>query len=517
MSSAPDLIVTADRLFDAGGNAVAIQNGLISGVGEATSILRSRGPRTRVIEVPGGLVCAGFHDAHAHLAATGLARLEIDLHGLSAADIVAAVRAAAQAREPNRWIVGRGFDPALFPADGTTARVALDDAALVHPVLLRSHDYHCAALNSCGLVRAGFLPVPPTIAGGVIEVDGHGAPTGLTREMAANRASEAADDLTVDERADAIAAVIPDLFRSGLTAVHDMSGSRWQSDLRALDAAGRLGVAVYATVSPADVETEALTMPGERLTVTGMKVFLDGALGTRTALLLDAYEDDPTHVGIAVTSRASADECVERAARNGLASYLHAIGDGAVRTALDAVTGVRGPADAPLRHRVEHAQMVHDDDLPRFAEHGVIASVQPVHMAEDAAIVARHWGTRSREAFPLRRLADSGAALAFGSDMPIETFDVLAGVRCAVHRTGRDGTTLHADEALTVGESLRAYTAGAAFAVGAENTLGALRPGMRASLTVLSHDIDRHADALDDVGIALTVVDGEVVFGGDAQ
>ncbi len=517
MSSAPDLIVTADRLFDAVGDAVAVRAGVICAVGEASVLLRTRGPRTRVIEASGGLVCAGFHDAHAHLAATGLAKVEIDLHGMSADRIVAAVREATRRSEPGRWIIGRGFDPALFPADGTTARSTLDDAALDHPVLLRSHDYHCAALNTAGLARAGFLPIPPTIDGGVIETDAHGAPTGLTREMAANRASEAADDLTVDERADAVAAVIPDLFRSGLTAVHDMSGSRWQSDLRALDAAGRIGVAVYATVSPADVEREALTMPGEHLKVTGMKVFLDGALGTRTALLLDPYEDDPTHVGIAVTSRECAQECVERAARNGLASYLHAIGDGAVRTAFDAVTGVRGPADAPLRHRVEHAQMVHDDDLPRFAEHGVIASVQPVHMAEDTAIVARHWGTRSREAFPLRRLADSGAVLAFGSDMPIETFDVLAGIRCAVRRTGRDGTTLHADEALTVGETLRAYTAGAAFAVGAENALGSLRRGMRASLTVLSHDIDRHADALDDVGVVLTVVDGEVVFGGDAQ
>jgi len=426
------------------------------------------------------------------------------------------VREAAEHRAPGRWIVGRGFDPQVFPPAGKTARDVLDEAAPGHPILLRSHDYHCAALNTPGLQRVGFLPDPPAIDGGVIEVGTDGTPTGLTRELAANRAGGVADDHTPEERAAAICAVIPDLFRAGLTALHDMSGSRWQDDLRALDDAGRLALPVFGTVSPEGVDDATLTAPGRNLRITGMKAFLDGALGTRTALLLEPYEGDPAHVGIEVVARELARRHVESAAQRGLASYLHAIGDGAVRTALDSVANVHAPDGAPLRHRVEHAQMVHDDDLPRFARLGVIASVQPIHMAEDAAIVHRHWGARSREAFPLRRLVDSGAALAFGSDMPIETFDVLEGVRSAVRRTGREGTMLHPEEALTVAETLRAYTSGAAFAVGAESALGALRRGMRASLTVLSRDIDLHPASLDDAAVALTVVDGHAVFGGDA-
>jgi predicted amidohydrolase YtcJ len=516
MGSDPDLIVTAARLFDAPGDAVAVTSGQISAIGERAQLLRTRGARTRVVTVPGGLLSAGFHDAHTHLAATGLARLEIDLHGMSGPAVIDAVQRAAAHRAAGRWIVGRGFDPDQFPPAGSTAREALDTAAADHPILLRSHDYHCAALNTRGLRAAGFLPTPPSIDGGLIELGADGEPNGLTRELAANRAGECADDHTPEERASAVAAIIPDLFAAGLVALHDMSGSRWQQDLRALDAEGRLTIPVFATVAPEDVASAAFTAPGRRIRVTGMKAFLDGALGTRTARLLEPYEDDPAHLGIEVIGAARAHEYARAAARQGLASYLHAIGDGAVRTALDAVDGVTGPQGTPLRHRVEHAQMVHDDDLPRFARQGVIASVQPVHMAEDAAIVRRHWGARSREAFPLRRLADSGAVLAFGSDMPIETSDVLEGIRCAVQRTGRDGTELHVEEALTVAESLRAYTAGAARAVGAEHELGALRPGMRASLTALSHDIEEHPESLGDAAIALTVVDGEIVFGGDA-
>lgn len=488
---------------------MAVHGDRITAIGERASILRRRGPSTRVVDAPRGLLCAGIHDAHAHLVMTGVARLEVDLHGLGPTGVRDRLAAAAAGRAPRRWVIGRGFDPLLFPGDGVWAREILDAACPSHPVLARSHDYHSAALNSVALEQAGFLPTPPEIPGGRIERDESGAPNGLLREAAAVAAEARAGDLTEAEQAAATLAVSAELHAAGITALHDMSGSRRQGVLRALDDAGDLPLDVFATVTPNQVGDEALRRPGSRLRIIGAKAFLDGALGSRTALLLEPYEGDAAHLGIPVLPPEDVHDLVAAASAHGLAACLHAIGNGAVRLALDAITSRGDPA---LRHRVEHAQMVHDDDLGRFAAHGIVASVQPVHMAEDACLVPRHWGARSREAFPLRRLADAGAPLAFGSDTPIETFDVLDGIRCAVDRTGRDGSVLHPEEALTVTEALRAYTSGAAWAAGVEDELGSLREGARASLTLLSENVAARPEALADCAVAATIVGGRVVF-----
>lgn len=514
MPGPPDLIVCAARAFRAdGADAVVVKDGRISAVTTRRAAMAARGPRTRVIDAPRGIVCPGFHDAHAHLVPLAMSRREIDLHGLGVDGIVATVRAAAAQRAPGRWIVGRGFDPEVFRLGSVTARAALD-AATSSPVLLRSHDYHSAALNTMGLVRSGFLPKAPDIEGGRVDLDAHGAPTGILGENSAFAASAQAEDLTTEELAEAVAAVLPELHRAGITAVHDMSGSRAHPPLRALDAAGRLGVEVFATVSPGEAAVADFRAPGRAFSVVGMKTFLDGALGSRTARLLDPYEGDDCHRGVEILPPEAVRDLVRATADAGLPSYLHAIGDAAVRTALDALAGALGPNGARLRHRVEHAQMIHDDDLPRFAAAGIVASMQPVHMALDAPIVHRHWGARSREAFPMRRLLDSGAVVAFGSDTPIETFDVIAAMRCATSRRGTDGTPLSPEEAVTPAESIDAYTRGAAWAVSRDHDLGALRVGDAAHLTVLTEDVVAHAESLADCAVAATIVRGEVVFDG---
>lgn len=512
VSQPPDLIVCAASAFGVTvADSVAVRAGRIAAVGTRREILATRGPGTRVVDVPRGLICPGFHDAHAHLVPLAQARREIDLHGLDLAGVALAVRHAAASRDPGRWLVGRGFDPELFRLADMTARAMLDAAVMTTPVLLRSHDYHSAALNTLGLLRAGFLPRTPQIEGGRADVDAEGAPTGILREMSAVVASGQAEDLSPAELADAVAGVLPNLHRAGITAVHDMSGSRPLAVLRALDAADRLSVDVYATVSPGDAGIAELRAAGRSLRIVGMKAFLDGALGSRTAYLLAPYEGDACHRGVEVLPRDEARRIVAETAAAGLPSYLHAIGDAAVRSALDAVCGVRSRLAEPLRHRVEHAQMIHDDDLPRFAAHAIVASMQPVHMALDAPIVHRHWGARSREAFPMRRLLDSGAGVAFGSDTPIETFDVLDGIRCAVSRRGRDGTELSPEESITPAEAIAAYTRGAAWAVSAESESGALRVGSAANLAVLTEDLIVEPASLADCGVAATIVRGEVV------
>lgn len=526
---APDLIVCGARVHGVEGcDAVAVAGERIVAVGSRAGMLALRAAATRVVDVPRGLVCPGFHDAHGHLVALAEARREFDLHGLGLGAIREAVARAAATRQPGRWIVGRGYDPELFRGATTTARDLLDGATTAHPVLLRSHDYHSVAMSTSALWLTGFGPprddaapgnvqpfdLPPfDVTGGDVERDAHGAPTGILRETAAMAASAQCRDVTPDELARATIGVCFDLARAGITAIHDMSGTRPHDTLRALDETRCLPLDVFATLSPDDVADAAAARPGRddgaRFRVVGMKTFLDGALGSRTAHLLAPYEGETCHCGVEVVARAA----VANAAAAGLPSFLHAIGDAAVRAALDVLGEHRGPAARRLRHRVEHAQMIDDADLPRFAAHGIVASLQPVHMALDAPLVHRHWGARSREAFPVRRLLDSGARIAFGSDTPIESYDVLEGIACAVRRVGRDGTPLHPEEAITVAEALDAYTSGAAWAAGAEADLGRIRTGAAGSLTVISEDIVAHPEALGDARIAATVVRGMLVHG----
>jgi predicted amidohydrolase YtcJ len=511
MSEAPTLIVCGARVHGvAGADAVAVTGERISAVGSRSGMLAQRGPATVVADRPGALICPGFHDAHAHLVPLVEARREIDLHGRDADWIRGAVAAASVGRDPARWIVGRGYDPEVFRAGGPTPRELLDAAAPGRLVLLRSHDYHAVALSTEALRATGFLPAPEAFDATCVERGARGEPTGVLRETAAMTASAQCNDATPEELARGAIEACVELAGAGITAIHDMSGSRRHGILRALDEADCLPIDVFATISPGDADDPHATAQGRRLRIAGMKAFLDGALGSRTALLLEPYEGETCHCGVEVLPRDQARDAVLATARAGLPSYLHAIGDAAVRTALDVLCDALGPEGARLRHRVEHAQMIHDDDLPRFAAHGIVASLQPAHLALDAPLVHRHWGARSRRAFPVRRLLDTGARVAFGSDTPIETFDLIDGLRCAVRRTGRDGTVLHPEEAVTVAEAIDAYTSGAAWAVGAERELGSVRTGAVASLTLLSEDVVARPEALADAGIALSVVRGRV-------
>ena len=224
--SAPDLIVCGARVHGVeGADAVALSGERVAAVGGRKGMLALRSPATHVVDLPGALICAGFHDAHGHLVPLAEARREIDLHGLAPDAIRDAIATAASSRQPGRWIVGRGFDPELFRGTGTTARALLDAAAPRHAVLLRSHDFHSVAMNSAALLVTGFLE-PREVDGGVVDRDAAGEPTGILRESAALVASAYADDLTPDEVVEATARAARAMLAAGVTSVHDMSGSR---------------------------------------------------------------------------------------------------------------------------------------------------------------------------------------------------------------------------------------------------------------------------------------------------
>jgi predicted amidohydrolase YtcJ len=260
----------------------------------------------------------------------------------------------------------------------------------------------------------------------------------------------------------------------------------------------------------------------ELLRIGAVKVFSDGALGARTAWMIDPYEGEPQNFGISVASADHMKEVVEKASRAGLAVFTHAIGDKANRVVLDAIEASRRAGiGLHLRHRIEHAQVLHPDDLDRFAALGVIPSMQPIHATQDMLLADKHWGSRSRYSYAWRTLWDSGAVLAFGSDAPVETPDVIQGIHAAVTRQRADGAPggdgWIPEERIRVEEAVWAYTVGAAYAGGEEAIKGSITPGKLADLAVLSQDIfSVNPMAILETDVTATVVGGEFVHGKEA-
>ena len=256
----------------------------------------------------------------------------------------------------------------------------------------------------------------------------------------------------------------------------------------------------------------------ERLRIGGLKAFADGALGARTAYMLEPFEGEPDNCGIAVSEADHLKELVGKASLAGLAAFVHAIGDRANREVLDAVEASRKAGEGlHLRHRIEHTQILHPDDMPRLAELGVIASMQPIHATQDMLLADELWGSRSAGAYAYRSLLDNGAVLAFGSDSPVEDLDVMVGIHAAVTRRRADGSPgpegWYPEQRLTVTEAVHAYTAGAAYASGEEEIKGTLSPGKLADLVVLSQDIfDIDPMAILETDVVATMLDGAFVY-----
>ncbi len=512
MEAASATVLSARAVFGhPGADAVLLAGDRILAVGTRSAMRRMAPTPPEILRAEGGLICPGFHDAHIHLGLYAERLAELELRGRDLEQVQRALGEAARTRDPAAWIVGGGLDPSVTRAPGATPADRLEAAAPGRLVLLRTHDYHGVHVSRSAL-RALDAVISAAPAAHV-ERGSDGKPTGVLLESASLAAEARASDLSDADVEAGILTCVADLVAHGITAVHEMSGDRDRAALARLDVSGRLPIDVFATLGPSE---ERLPPPSgdrlhrDRLQIVALKAFLDGSLGSRSAHLLEPYEGaDDGHCGLVVTDAATARAAVERAARLGLPSWLHAIGDAAVRTALDLLQAVSVPGSVP--HRVEHAQMIHDDDLPRFAETGVVASLQPIHLRVDAALARRHWGRRAREAFPLRRLLDLGAAVALGSDAPVESPDPIEGIRAAVDRRGEDGSRLAPDEAITVAEAIAGYTIGAARAVGRQADLGRIAPGATGNLTVLSHDVVSDPANLADCRIAATVVSGRVL------
>ena len=444
-----------------------------------------------------GRTLPGLTDAHIHLESLARMKLEVDLGGTrSLEEALARVRRHAAGLPDDAWVVGRGWYNDAWRDPRFPDRRSLDEAAGGRPAFLVRKDAHSAWVSSAALGAAGVANGSPDPPGGVIDRDAAGDATGILRENAMDLVRRRAPGPS-DERVDAaMAATLRELSRLGVTSAHSMDRAAAFASLSRLHGRRPLPVRVtWNLPAPRLEHAERLGLRGgvgdDRLRIWGVKAFLDGSLGSRTAQMLDGS-------GVPVLPQDELVELARRCAASGLSLCLHAIGDGAVRRALDALEPLAG-ASPRWRPRIEHAQCVDPADVPRFRAAGVIASMQPIHAVADRELADREWPSLTGQAYAWRALQEAGAVLAFGSDAPVETADPLLGLDAATSWRRRVGW--HAELALTPAQALRAYTAGAAYAVGMEHRLGRLRPGLLCDLTVVQ-----------DGRVTGTVVGGEVTW-----
>jgi predicted amidohydrolase YtcJ len=521
--------------------AMALGAGRILAVGSDADVLNLRGDVTQVIDLAGRAALPGFTDAHIHFAWWALRQQQVNLSQAATPQAALSLVAERAAQTPDgTWILGGGFDRSRWgdqlPSGlAWPTRQMLDAVAPRHPVMLNTKDYHSVWVNTLALHLAGVTSAMSDPATGRILRDpSTGEPTGILSESAVGLIERVVPPPTVEQTVAAIRQAQPRAWAAGLTSIHEINDLEPMVALRAfqeLRQRGELGLRVLQNIPASRLETfaQAGVQSGfgdEWIRIGGVKYFMDGALGSRTADMLQPFEGEPDNWGLSTIDAEEMLEQALRASRSGLSLSVHAIGDRANRRILDVLAEVRRDEEAQgrprLRHRIEHVQVIHADDLPRLAQLDVIASMQPIHATSDMHMADRFWGPqRCRLAYAWRSLLDNGTQIVFGSDAPVEEFDVLAGIHAAVTRRKPGGSeTGSADiegwqpqERITAMEAVRAYTVGAAYASGEEAIKGSLAPGKLADVVVLSRDIMAcPPEEIVSTRVEMTVLGGRVVY-----
>ena len=512
----------ASALAIAGERVLAVGPSTADGTSASGCRLRDLlAPGGTVLDLGGRCVLPGLADSHVHFTSYALSRRALDLaRAATLSEVLALVAERARETGPGEWIVGLRWDQERWPGRRFPTAADLDGVAPDHPVMLRAKSGHALVANSLALHLAGVTAETVDPPGGRIGRDSEGCPDGmLFEDSAMSLVADLVPPPGPEETDDALRQAFPSAWRVGLTAIHDMDGLSAFTAYRQLHVRRELGLRVIK-VLPADALEVALRAgPGDDwLRVGGIKVFADGALGPRTAAMLAPYAGEPENVGVVTTDGNALRVLARRAAAGGLPLAVHAIGDRANRIVLDALTGVGEVGAGGLRHRIEHVQLLHPDDVGRLAALGVTASMQPVHATQDCEMADRYWGDRCATGYAWRSLLEAGTVLAFGSDCPVEDLNPFVGIHAAVTRRRADGFPgpegWYPQQRLTVEQALRAYTLGAAYAAGLEDRLGSLTPGKLADLVVLDRDIFAcDPMAIAETRVVATMIGGRFVYG----
>ena len=534
-------VVTVDDAVPEG-EALAVRGDRIAAVGSTGDIERYVGPGTEVIELDGRLAIPGFIEGHGHFMGVGDAQMILKLGESENWNRIVALVAEAVAEAPaGAWIEGRGWHQEKWDeippgaVEGLPHHLGLSEISPEHPVFLRHASGHAAFANALAMELAGITDETPDPPGGTIVRGADGRATGALRETA-QRLVARARDRALAERSEAeiraerelqLELAAEESLRKGVTSFQD-AGSSFETIafFREMAEAGRLPLRLYVMVRGESNEEMDARLPdyflenhaNGYLTVRSIKRVVDGALGAHGAWLLAPYEDMPTSEGLVIEELADIEETARLAIRHGFQVNTHAIGDRGNREILDlyerafAEAGVDGRG---LRFRIEHAQHLDPDDIPRFGELGVIASMQAVHATSDGPWVPEKLGERrAREgAYPWRALLDSGAVVTNGTDAPVEDVDPIASYHASITRELADGSRFHPEQAMTREEALHSYTLANAWAAFEEEVKGSLTPGKYADLVVLDRDILAvPEDEVRDARVTLTIVGGQVRY-----
>src|SRR5213593_2840244 len=527
-----DIIVTGGMVWTGLSNgapqkgAVALANGKILAVGDSAQIARYAGPKTQAIQADGGLVLPGFTDGHTHFIDGGFQLASVDLRNAATPkEFIRRIKDYARTLKPGEWITGGDWDHTLWPGQPLPRHDWIDSVTPANPVFVNRLDGHEALANAAALRAAGVTRDTPTPPGGEILRDAKtGEPIGIFKDQALDLIGRAQPDPSPEQRDSALARALAHAASLGVTATAHMSAS-WAdlASYRRLERAGRLTmrVALYLPVDAWRAVAESVKAHGAGdawVKIGGLKGFMDGSAGSRTALFFEPYADSAGYRGLMQNPERDMRSWVGNADSAGLQVTVHAIGDHANALLLsiyDSVMRAHGPRDR--RFRVEHAQHLRPQDIPLFGKLGVIPSMQPYHAIDDGRWVEQRIGpVRIKTTYAFRTLLDTGAKLAFGSDWIVAPLDPISGVYAAVTRRTLDGKNPNGwvpEQKVSVGEALRAYTAGNAYATFDEGKRGTLAPGADADVVVLDRNLFTiPPDSLDRARVSYTIVGGKVVY-----
>jgi predicted amidohydrolase YtcJ len=516
--------------------AVAVRAGRIVAVGTEKDIRRFIGPSTQVVDLKGALAIPGIIDSHGHFTGLGAAKMILDLTKARSWDeIVAMVREAARTAKPGQWIQGRGWHQEKWDKvpepniDGLPYHDALSQAAPSNPVLLEHASGHSSLANAKAMELSGITAKTPDPKGGQIIRDAKGNPIGAFLENAQGliRVREAKltpEEALAKERRE-VELAVAECLKQGVTTFHDAGASFQTIELyKRMAEEGTLGVRLYVMLGETNralaARGAAYRMIGaadNHLTVRSIKRFMDGALGSHGAWLLEPYADLPGSTGLNTDPLPDIRETAKFAIENGFQVCIHAIGDRANREVLDIYEEAfrSHPDKKDARWRIEHAQHLSPADIPRFGRLGVIASMQAVHCTSDGPWVVKRLGEKRAEegAYVWRKLIDSGAVIANGTDVPVEPVDPMPGFYAAMTRRMKDGTAFFPEEKMSRTEALRAYTINGAFAAFEEGIKGSLTPGKLGDITVLSKDIlTCPEEEIRSAEVLYTIVGGKILY-----
>ena len=531
-SQPADLVVTAGHVYTADAahpqaQAFAIRGARVVFVGSAREALALRGPQTRVVDLPGLTVLPGLTDAHCHLLSLGASLRQVDLTGSrSYEEVIRRVAARAAQARPGEWIEGRGWNQMDWPDTRFPTHEALSRAVPNNPVVLERVDGHAILVNARAMELAHVTAQTADPAGGRILRNADRSPTGIFVDDAEGLIGRVVPPLSSEQTRDAVLAAVAEVNRWGLVGVHDAGVGASTIDIyEELARAGRYNLRNYVMIAGDSNNLRRYLARGPqqalydgRIWLRAIKLVADGALGSRGAALLEDYSDEPGNRGLITTPLDYVHTVAVQALRNGFQLNVHAIGDRANREVLNAFeAALQEVPTADHRFRIEHAQIIHRQDIQRFAQLGVIPSMQTSHQSSDAPMAMNRLGwTRAQGAYPWRSLLSTGVVIPNGTDFPVEQVNPLIGFHAAITRQDASGWPAGGwfpAEAMTREEALLSLTLWPAYASFTEGVQGSLTPGKYADFVVLSQDIMSVApDRILDTRVLMTVLGGQVVY-----